>query len=162
MYAFIDTGGPNSGFSCMPCVFLKLRSSIRPGSLRVHKFAVSWTALFFFWWCDGICWSHSFSLGATAANAAIITGTTLPFGFHFCSSFFLKFLVLLCFAVCWDCHIYDNCSLVLLDNHYSVWLGGQPATGWMASNCLCGTWRSPHRTLALLFSTTFGSVSHQD
>lgn len=47
MYAFIDTGGPNSGFSCMPCVFLKLRSSIRPGSLRVHKFAVSWTALFF-------------------------------------------------------------------------------------------------------------------
>lgn len=153
MYAFVDTGGPNSGFSCMPCVFLKLRSSIRPGSLRVHKFAVSWTALCFFGWCDGICWSHSFSLGVTAANAAIITGTTLPFGFHFCSSFFSSswyFSVLLSAGIVTSMITAVLCSLITTT-----------LSGWVASNCLSGTW-SPHRTLALLFSTSFGSVSHQD
>lgn len=136
MYPFIDTVSPNSRFSCMACVFLKAQVFYQAWEFEGLQICCSLDCTVFFGWCDGICRSHSFSLGVTAANAPIITGTTLPFGFHFCSSFFSSswyFSILLSAGIITSMITVVLCSLITTT--LSGWVASQQLVGWLATGC---------------------------
>lgn len=98
----------------------------------------------------------SFTQGFTTPNVCIITGMTL----NFCSScssstcYFLIFFMRLLpdIAIYWDCYIYLN--------FFS--LSTTTVSRWLASSCLSVRKSKSQRTFALLFSTTFGGISHGD
>lgn len=108
----------------------------------------------------GSCWTHFWGfLGGgvfrvTTPNVCIITGMTLNFCFSCSSS--------PCYLLIFSCAFFLISPSTGIAISISTSLSTTTVSRWLASSCLSVRKSKSQRTFALLFSTTFGGISHGD